>query len=426
MKESVSFDVVVIGGGPAGISACLALAGDPGVRVALLESEPELGGMPRSCHIFFGMRDRGWLRTGPSYARKLDRLLRNTSIRVRTHACVLRIEPDEKGERHRTTFVSPSGVEIAESRYVVLATGCYERSREARRIPGTRPAGIYTTGALQQIVNLRGRTPGQRAVVVGSEHVALSSVLTLRRAGVSIAGLIEEDADLHTYPLPAAAMSRFLGFPLHRRTRLRTIRGKRRVEGVEVLDGGTGEGYAIACDTVIVTGGFRPDSALIYGTVIQEDPQSLGPVVDMNYMTSVRNIYAAGNILRGADMHDLCALEGRRVGENILRELRGDARNPERWVSIRAAEPIRYVVPQRISTGKAKQWKSSLLSPGVSFQAARTLKGVTVEARSGNDRVWHRSYARILAHTRMPIPIERFRWNLVDPEKGVTIGVVHK
>jgi thioredoxin reductase len=423
-KEPGPFDVAVIGGGPAGISACLALSRNPDLRVVLFESEPQLGGMPRSCHIFFGMRDRRWLHTGPSYALKLDGLIRKTSVNIHTNAFVMDIRPGEKREYHRLTVATPSGIEMVESKYVLLATGCYERSREARRIPGTRPAGIYTTGALQEIVNLHGLKPGKRAVLVGSEHVALSSALTLRRARVSIAGLIEEDASLHTYAIPSTVMSRFMGFPIYKRRKLYAIRGKRRVEGVELLNKESGERYELECDTIILTGRFRPDSALICGTAIQEDPQSLGPSVDMDYMTSVSNIYAAGNILRGADMHDLCALEGKTAGENILRKMSGSTNDGERCIQIEAMHPIRYVVPQRIFLGKAHRWKTSYLRPGISIQAAHTFKGVTIEAWSGTERIWRQRHSRVLADTRLLIPIEKFKWNLVDPEKAINIRFV--
>ena len=119
-----------------------------------------------------------------------------------------------------------------------MATGCFEISRHARRIPGTRPAGVFTTGTLQQLVNLRHLRPGKRAVIIGSEHVALSSVLTLKHAGVSIVGMVEKYPRLQTYAYPAEFMRRFYGFPIYRDTSVEAILGNEKVEGVELRRGG--------------------------------------------------------------------------------------------------------------------------------------------------------------------------------------------
>ncbi len=207
--KSEVLDIAVIGGGPAGISACLELSKNPKLKIALFESEAELGGVPRSCHLFFGMRDMGRLYTGPRYATRLRTLLERTSVDAYTNATVLGIATEHDADFHAVTVSSSQGLLTYRCRFVLLATGCFEKSREARRIPGSRPAGVYTTGALQQIVNLNHQIPGQRAVIIGSEHVAFSCAMTLHRARVSIVGLIEEDKDISTYRLPARAISTF-------------------------------------------------------------------------------------------------------------------------------------------------------------------------------------------------------------------------
>ena len=220
-KESRPLDVAIIGGGPAGISAGLELSRWTSLNIALFERDEQLGGMPRFCHFFFGMRDRKRMYTGPAYARKLSNLIQGTSIRVHTGTTILDVVPGGSGEMHQLQCLSPEGLRSHESRFILLATGCFERSRQSRSIPGTRPAGIFTTGTLQNLVNLRHLSPGRRAVIIGSEHVALSSVLTLRRAGVSIAAMVEEDADLQTHSLPARMIARHYGFPYTRILRFR-------------------------------------------------------------------------------------------------------------------------------------------------------------------------------------------------------------
>ena len=414
-------DVAVIGGGPAGMSASLELCAHAGLSIALFEGEQDLGGMPRSCHIFFGLRDRRRLYTGPSYARKLNKLIQKTRVHVYTGSRVLSIVPAEPGEAHELHVLSREGTKSFRSRFILLATGCFEGSRSERLIPGTRPSGIFTTGTLQQLVNLRHVKPGNRALIVGSEHVALSSVLTLRRAGNSIAGIVEREAELQTYANGATFMSHLFGFPIFKNAAIRRIIGNRRVEGVELLIGSRGETLQIECDTVVMTGRFRPDSSLIDSTPVEKDSCTLGPAVDANLMTSVPNIFAAGNVLRGADMHDLCALEGRIAARSILRNMQTVRPGAIPSVPARAERPIRYVVPQRITPMPKRLF--SKLFPWPEIQLERTLVRPTLEAWSGEQRIWQGSYLKLIGHTRIPIPIEKFRWDRVHPSLGVTLRV---
>jgi thioredoxin reductase len=421
----VRVDVAVVGGGPAGISACLELAKSSKLDISLFESEAEIGGVPRSCHVFFGLRDRKTLVTGPAYARKLNHLLRKTSIQTHANSTVLNITPGLEEGLHRLSVSSPPRLIHYESRFVIVATGCYESSREARRIPGSRPAGIFTTGALQQFVNLQRLSPGTRTLIVGSEHVALSSVLTLKRAGMCIAGLVEEDEALQTYPSAAKALSYLFGFPIYVDTSVKAILGRKRVECVELVAKANGEGFQVECDTVIMTGKFRPDSSLLFDNAIDLDPSSMGPVVSTDLMTSVPNIYAAGNVLRGADMHDLCALEGKLAAQSILRKVRNGESKMEECISVRVEPPIRYVVPQRIPISQVLTCRFSRRLPGFAIQVAYTLRDAILEAWSGDERIWKTSFSRLIGNTRIRLPMEKFDWARVDQDKGVVLRFVN-
>ena len=419
--KPLTLDVAVVGGGPAGISSCVELSKSSKLKIALFESEKGLGGIPRSCHNFFGLRDLKRIYSGPAYARKLSSLAQKIPVEIHTQATVLNIIPGGAGEVHRINVVSPEGSKTYESRFVILATGCCERPLADRIIPSARPAGIFTTWQLQQMVNIHHLKPGKQALIIGSEHVALSTVMTLKRAGVSIAGIVEEDAELQTYSFLAKAMSSFYGFSIYKDTLVKAISGTRRVEGVELVTQGKQAIFRINCDTVIITGKFRPISALIDNTPIVRDPATYGPVVDMNLMTSGPNIFAAGNILRGGDMHDLCAIEGKLAARNLLKKMKSTESEKDEWISIRAEPPIRYVVPQIIAPSNIGTHLFSRLFPGFAIQIEHTLKNPVLEAWSGDKKIWNRSYSKLIANHRISIPVEKFNWNRVDSDKGIKL-----
>lgn len=419
----MDLDVAIIGGGPAGISAAVEISRWKKFKVALFDSEAELGGIPRSSHIFlFGLRDQKRMYTGRAYVRRLNGLLRRTPVGIHTQATVLDIIPGAPGEVHRIDVLSPAGLDSYECRALLLATGCFERSRFARLIPGARPAGVFTTGALQEIVNLRYEKPGQHALIIGSEDIAFSSVLTLRRADTSIVGMVEEDDEFQTHPALAKAMSLLFRFPIYRGSLVKAIAGNRRVEGVVLATKG-GQEIKVECDTVVVTGKLEPYSMLLDNTVIEKDSSTCGPVVDMNLMTSIPNIFAAGNVLRGADMHDLCALEGKRAARNIAKGLESGETDAGERIPIRAQLPIRYVVPQRIIPVQIESHRSSLFGPCTAVQLAHTLKNPVIEAWSDDKLIWEHSYSRLIANTRVPVPIHKFDWSRVDNQKGIILSV---
>jgi len=420
-KKSGQLDVAIVGGGPAGISACLELSKMADLKVALFESEAKLGGIPRTCHYFFGLRDRKRIYTGPAYARVLDSLIRRTSVEVYTNSTVVNIIPGKPGELHRIKVLSPQGLNSYECNFVLLATGCFESSCSVRTIPGARPAGIFTTGAVQELIRIHHQKPGGKALVIGSEHVALSSMLTLRSAGTSIAGVVEEDGEIQTYPSVAKAMSFFFGVPIYKDTSVKAILGEKRVKGVELVNEVEKRGFHVECDTVVITGKLRSYSPLIDNTSIERDPLTFGPVVDMNLMTSVPNIFAAGNILRGGDMHDLCALEGKQAAKNILERLASSESTMDEYVSVIVESPIRYAVPPKIIPSQIRFHRSSWLYPGFAIQVEHTLKNSVLEAWSGNEKVWERSYSKLIARSRIPLPIQKFNWNRIDKEKGITL-----
>ena len=177
------------------------------------------------------------------------------------------------------------------------------------------------------------------------------------------------------------------------------------------------------CDTVILTGKFRPESSLIENTPIFRDAATDGPAVGMNFMTSVPNIFAAGNLLRGADMHDLCALEGKLAAKSIIKKLTSNDVETTDGISMKAESPIRYVVPQRIVPGRLRKRPLSKLFPWPAVQVASTLKNGTMEAWSGNERLWKAHFRKLIANNRYPLPVDKFQWNRADFRQGVLLKI---
>ena len=252
----MSHQVAILGGGPAGLSAAQRLA-ELGIKeILLIEREEALGGVPRHCgHPAFGLREFHRLLGGPAYARRLAAAASGIEIRSRT--TVTAIDP---GGRIRC--LDPDHGESAlEARAILLAFGVRETPRSARLIGGDRPWGVITTGALQQFVYLQKIRPFRRAVIVGSELVAFSALLTLRHGGIATAAMIEEGPRI-TARRPADILARLaLGVPVLTSTRLLTIHGIGKVESVEVERAGRRE--HIACDGVVFTGRFRPETGIL-------------------------------------------------------------------------------------------------------------------------------------------------------------------
>jgi len=426
MKDiSTQLDIAVIGGGPSGISACLEFSQrlGPACRVALFESDAELGGMPRSCPLLFGLRDLKRIYTGARYAHELNRRICSTATEIHTQTTVLKIDAGADGRLHRLEAVSPAGLKNYACRYLLLATGACEASRGGRAVPGTRPAGIFTTGSLQAFINTFKSAPGKRAVIVGSEHVALSCAVTLRRSGVAIAAMVEEERILNTYPWAAKAISTACRFPVYSATTLEGISGEKRVEGVALFDRRSRKRFSVSCDTVILTGRFVPYAPLIDGTAVAMDPLTTGPGIDDRFMTSVPGVFAAGNVLRGAEMHDICALEGRRAARVIAGLLSAKAQ-PETGarIRLRADSPVRYVVPQAIGIEALKDSRRCCdVRSAVTLQLDRTVRHPVLEARLGEKLLWRRRFRRLYGRKRVVLPVHKFNSGLIGEDRSITL-----
>ncbi|MGW2030645.1 NAD(P)/FAD-dependent oxidoreductase [Streptomyces sp. NPDC001811] len=394
-------DVLVVGAGPAGLAAAARLAAAGAGRVEVLEREARPGGMPRHCaHGGFGT----WTHplTGPGYARLLTQAAERAGATVRTGVTAL----DWASDGPVLTAVGPGGPETVTARAVVLATGARERPRPARLVPGTRPAGVYTTGELQQAVHLFGQHIGTRAVVVGAADVSYAAADTVRAAGAEVVALVTEHPRAQTGRARARAALLRHGVPLLTGTTVTALLGHGRLSGVRVRhrDGRT---TVLPCDTVVFTGDFVPDHELARRGGLTLDPGTRGPAVAGSLHTSRPGVFAAGNVLHAVEPAGTAAREGARAAGAVLDFLAG-APWPAPGVPVTVAPPLRWIAPNRVTPG----------APSVPH-VLRT--GVPLR----RPVLYVRQDGRLLHHERLPTALPDrtlalgARWHhRVDPDGG--------
>ena len=328
LKPVRSHDVVIVGAGPAGLASAIELKKQGIKNILVVDREPEAGGMPRLCHhTGYGREDLWRIYTGPRYARYYRELAEKNDVEILTSTTILGWD-DAAGDggSRKLNFTSPNGLGQIEAGAVLLATGVRERPRAARMIPGTRPQGIYTTGSLQRFVYQEHLPVGKRAIIIGAELVSLSALMTLMHADVKCLMMTTEELK-HQIEFPYVVMKWALAdillrTPILTSTRITNIFGQKRLEGIE-LTRSNGETQLVECDTLIFTGNWIPENeiARLGGLVI--DPLTRGPKIDSEFHSSVKGVFVAGNLLRGVETADHCALEGMKAGRAIAKYFKG-------------------------------------------------------------------------------------------------------
>lgn len=394
-----AYDIVIIGGGPAGLAAAAAAKKAGNDSILILERDHELGGILNQCiHNGFGLHTFKEELTGPEYAARYIKEVMDLKIEYRLNTMVMDISP----ERVVTAMNREDGMFQIPAKAVILAMGCRERSRGALNIPGYRPAGIFSAGTAQRLVNMEGYMPGKEVVILGSGDIGLIMArrMTLEGAKVKVV------AELLPY---SGGLKRNIvqclddyGIPLKLSHTVVDIEGKEHVSAVTIAEvgpdrkpiSGTEERYT--CDTLLLSVGLIPENELSRSAGVEMSRITSGPVVNESLETSIPGIFACGNVLHVHDLVDYVSEEATRAGENAVRFIADGCRTekPLHSIQIVATEGARYTVPSTLDLSRMEDMLT------VRFRVGDVMKNAYVSVYFDDERVMHNK-KRILAPGEM-------------------------
>lgn len=363
------YELIVIGGGPAGLAAACA-AWDRGLRkILIVERDKELGGILNQCiHNGFGLHHFKEELTGPEYAGRFIELLKQTGVEVRLDTMVLDILPEAGGASVHMVGKA-SGYRVERTRAVILAMGCRERTRGAIAIPGTRPAGVFTAGAAQRYVNMEGWMPGNRVVILGSGDIGLIMARRMTLEGAKVLACVEVMPYSGGLNRNIVQCLHDYDIPLYLSHTVSDIRGKDRVEQVvvsrvdEKRSPIPGTEMVFDCDTLLLSVGLIPENELSRQAGVEIDPRTNGPVVWQDMETSLPGVFACGNVAHVHDLVDFVTEESQRAGESAAdyvvnrrwEEGAGRLASDKRTIRLKNGEGISYTLPQRIDPDRVEK-----------------------------------------------------------------------
>ncbi len=348
----LTYDIVVIGGGPAGLAAAIEARKNGIESILVIERDRELGGILQQCiHNGFGLHIFKEELTGPEYAERFIQELYDLGIEYKLDTMVLDITED----KIVTTINTEDGLINIQAKAIVLAMGCRERTRGALNIAGSRPVGVYNAGLAQRLINMEGYMVGKKVIILGSGDIGLIMARRLVLEGAEVIGVLARGGYAAGLGRNVVQCLEDYGIPLMLRHNIVKINGKDRVESVVVAKTdenknpipGTEETYE--CDTVLMSVGLIPENELSNNVGIPLDRRTKGPIVNQSMETEIPGIFASGNVLHVHDVVDYVTQESRRAGKAAARYVKGELSEVDKHIDVKPGNGIHYVVPQKIS-----------------------------------------------------------------------------
>ncbi len=416
----LNYDIVIVGGGPAGLAAAVSAKRNGAESILVLERDKELGGILNQCiHNGFGLHTFKEELTGPEYAQRFIDQLLEENIEYKLNTMVL----DISKEKVVTAMNRSEGILEIQAKAVILAMGCRERSRGALNIPGYRPAGVFSAGTAQRLVNMEGYLPGREVVILGSGDIGLIMArrMTLEGAKVKVV------AELLPY---SGGLKRNIvqclddfGIPLKLSHTVVDIKGKERVEGITLAQvdenrrpiPGTEEFYE--CDTLLLSCGLIPENELSRELGVEMSPVTSGPLVNESLETNVEGVFACGNVLHVHDLVDFVSQEAQAAGKNAAEYVLNGKKEGGKNIPIIATQGARYTVPKTVNPQRMDE------KHVVRFRVGDVYKNCYVSVYFDDERIIHRKRPVVAPGEMEQIELKKEQLEAYPDLKEITVKI---